>query len=139
MINTINMQQMRYINLFERVCNVSTRHCFLYNNMIVFAVPKSKVSLAVGKNGVNMKRLGEILRKRIKVISFSEDENDLSKFIAEVIEPVSFNKVELKGNEIIISAGRQNKAALIGRNHQREKELEDILKNLFKIGKLRIT
>jgi len=138
MINTIDMQQMRYINLFEQVCKVSTKHCFFYNNMIVFFVPKEKVSFAVGKNGMNMKKLGDILRKRIKVVSFSDNENDLHKFVSAIVEPMAFNKIELNGSEVVISAGRQNKAALIGRNHQREKELGEILKNFFKVDKLRI-
>ena len=54
------------------------------------------------------------------------------------MNPIEFNKVEVKENSVTISAGRQSKAALIGRNRTREKELADVLKNFFHITKLRI-
>ena len=139
MINTIDMQRMRYINLFGKVCKVSTKHCFIYNNAIVFVVPKDKVSFAVGRNGENMKRIGEILRRKIKVVAeLSDGEDEMARFVAAIVNPVTFNKVEIKGIEMIVTAGRQSKAALIGRNRQREKEIGEILKNFFPIKRLRI-
>ncbi len=140
MAGTIDMQLMRYINLFSRVSGVPTKNCFVYNNQIIFAVPKVKVSKAIGKGAINVKKLREILRKNIKVIAMpSIDSNEgISKFVADVVDPVEFTKVELNGNSMTLTAGRQNKAALIGRNRIREKELSDVLKNYFRIAKFRI-
>ena len=138
--NTIDMQLMRYINLFAKVSNVSTTHCFVYNNIIIFAVPYDKVYMAIGKNGGNMKRLGEILRKKIKVVELPRDESQeqIENFVSHIVEPISFNKIEIYEGIVSISAGRQNKAALIGRNRAREQELEDILKKFFHVQKLKI-
>jgi NusA-like KH domain protein len=140
MAGIIDMKLMRYINLFERVARVSTTNCFVYNNVIIFAVPKELVSKAVGKDGINVRRLGETLRRKIKVIAIAnpEDDEGMKKFISDIVSPIEFNKVEIKDNQVTINAGRQSKAALIGRGRQREKELNDILKNYFKIQKLRI-
>lgn len=138
MSNTIDMQLMRYINLFERVARVSTKNCFVYNNFIIFAVPPKKVSLAVGKNGANVRKLGEILRKKIKVVPMASSKEEIPKFVEDVVSPTGFNKAEVKNNEVVISAGRQNKAALIGRARAREKELKNILKNYFGIESVRI-
>ena len=68
MESTINMQDMRYLNLFEKMTRVRTRYCFKYNEFIVFCVPKHLVSAAIGEGGANVKRMSEILRKKIKVI-----------------------------------------------------------------------
>lgn len=140
MANIIDMQLMRYINLFEKISRVSTTKCFVYNNQIIFAVPKAKVSVAIGKGAVNVKKLNEILRRKIKIVAMPpEDTHDgIGKFIGSVIEPVEFHKIEVKENSVVISAGRQSKAALIGRNRIREKELSEVLKNFFHIAKLRI-
>ena len=67
MNKTIDMQFMRYINLFRSYTKISTSDCFNYNNTIYFAVPKSQMSLALGRNGENIKRLVEVLRKKIRV------------------------------------------------------------------------
>ncbi len=140
MAGVIDMQFMRYINLFARTTKVSTTKVFVYNNQIVFAVPKNKVSLAIGKGACNIKRMSEILRKKIRVVVMPAviDDEGIKKFIRDVVSPIEFNGVELKGGGAIINAGRQSKAALIGRNRQREKELADVLKSFFSINKFRI-
>lgn len=135
---TIDMQTMRYINLFGKVSHVSTTKCFVYNGSIYFVVLKGMVSKAVGKDGANVKKLSQILRKKIKVIPMPKSSGDIAGFVKAVVDPITFNKVDVKDGEVIISAGRQSKAALIGRRRIREKELEGILKNFFQIKKLRI-
>jgi N utilization substance protein A len=140
MVGTIDMKLMRYINLFSRISRVPTTKVFVYNNVIVFAVPKQLVFKAIGKGGVNVKKLGETLRKKIKVIAVAEreDKEDIKRFISDVVSPVTFNKIEFKDSSAVITAGRQSKAALIGRGRIREKELSEILRNFFKIQKVRI-
>jgi len=140
MAGTIDMQLMRYINLFSRTTKVPTTKCFVYNNQIVFAVPKAKVSVAIGKGADNVKKLNGILRKKIKVVAMpaSDNREGIGKFVEAVVAPVEFNKVEVKENSVTINAGRQSKAALIGRGRQRERELSEVLKNFFHITRLRI-
>jgi NusA-like KH domain protein len=137
---TIDMKHMRYINLFSKVSHVPTTKCFVYNGQIIFVVPKGKVSKAIGKEAANVKRLRDILRKKIRVVAMpnKESRESVAKFVVDVVDPIEPSKVEVRENSITISAGRQNKAALIGRNRVREKELFGVLKDYFNIGKLRI-
>jgi len=122
---------MRYINLFEKFSNISTRHCFDYNDAITFAVPKHLVSKAIGKNGVNVKKLNEILGRKIKIIPVPEDINDVKEFLGAIVSPVHFKDLQTNDNEIIINAGAESKAALIGRNRRRLIELQKIAKAYF--------
>ena len=100
-----------------------------------------KVSLAIGKGAINVKKLSGILRKKIKIVAMpSVDSSErIGKFIEDVVSPIEFNGIEFSNGGVVINAGRNSKAALIGRNRQREKELADVLRNFFGIGKLRIT
>lgn len=140
MAGTIDMQLMRYINLFARTTKVMTRRVFLYNNQIFFAVPKSKVSVAIGKGACNIKKMGELLRKKIRVVAMPavDDAEGVKKFIVDVVAPIEVTGVEIKSGTIVVNGGRQSKAALIGRNRVREKELGDVLKDFFGIEKLKI-
>lgn len=138
MANTIDMQFMRYINLFSKISHVSTTNCFVYNNQIVFAVPKRDLSKAIGKGAVNVKKMSETLRKKIKVIEMPVDKMGIEKFVKDLVDPVEFNTLEVKDGAVTISADRQGKAMLIGRNRVREAELREILVKAFKISKLRI-
>lgn len=130
MVNTINMQDMRYLNLFEKIMRVRTRFCFKYNEAIVFCVPKTLMAKAIGENGKNIKKMSGILDKRIKVVVAPNGISDVGVFIKAVVNPVTFKNIEVKNNEIIVTGGT-NKAALIGRNKRRLLEMQKIVKGFF--------
>lgn len=140
MAGVIDMQLMRYINLFARTTGVSTTKVFVYNNQIVFAVPKAKVSLAIGKGASNIKRMSETLRKKIRVVAMPavDDVEGIKRFVEDTVAPIEIGGVELKSGSVVVNGGRQSKAALIGRNRVREKELGDVLKSFFGVRNLRI-
>ncbi len=139
MVGTIDMQSMRYLNLFNKVCKVQTKYCFKYNNTLVFAVPNQKVSLAIGPNAKNVKLLSSKMGQKIKVVGVGtkQTKDSVSKFVEKLVEPVVITKIDLKDDELVITGGRQTRASLIGRNRIREKELLNILKGLFGIKGIR--
>ena len=130
-MTVIDMQMMRYLNLFNKVSHVPTTRCFIYNNTILFAVPASMVSRAIGPQGRNVRMIQETLGKRVKIISEAQGPRDVERFVRDVVEPVGFKSVSVQGDEAIVNAGGQYKAALIGRNKARLLELELIIQNVF--------
>ena len=131
---------MRQINLFQQICKISTKHFFSYNNSLVFGVPRSQVSKAIGKDASNVKRLSQILRKKIKIIAMPslDDNSGIIKFIEDLVSPVEISKIQITEDKMEINTNRINRASLIGRNRTREKELIKILKDAFSIRELRI-
>jgi NusA-like KH domain protein len=140
MAGIINMQSMRYMNIFSRITNISTKYAFDYNNSIVFGVPKSKMSLAIGKNAENVKKINLLIRKKIKIIAMPEkdDYKGIEKFILDIVSPIEVSNVSVDDNSATITANKMSKASLIGRDRAREKELLEILKNNFSILNLKI-
>lgn len=130
-MKTIDMQDMRYLNLFGKITKVNTRFCFKYNEGIIFCVPRMMISKAVGEGGKNIKQMNSILRKRIKVIPRPRGIQDARKFIEAIVSPVTFKDLEVKDDEMILTAGPQSKAALIGRNKRRLLEMQRIVKDFF--------
>lgn len=131
MAGTISMQDMRHLNLFRRITGVSTRHVLRYNEMIVFCVPKSMISKAIGPEARNIKRIGEILGRRIKVIPIPQGNQHIRQFIQAIVFPIDFKDLEIKEGEIILNAGNRSKAALLGRNKRRLHEMQKIIKDFF--------
>lgn len=131
MVTTIDMQHMRYLNLFEKVTRVNTKYCFNYNEGLVFIVPRRLVSKAIGEDAKNLKRINQIIHKRIKVVAQPVSIKDVKSFIETVVSPVTFNDIEVKEDEVILSAGSRNKAALLGRNKRRLLEMQKIIKAIF--------
>lgn len=131
MVNTLDMQDLRYLNLFEKVTGVRTHYCFEYNNTIIFCVPRELVSKSIGPNVRNLRRISEIIKKRVKVIAIPKAPQDIKRFIELVVSPVTFKDLEVLPNEIVLNAGSQSKAALIGRDKRRLIEMQKITKDFF--------
>ncbi len=125
------MQDMRYLNLFGRISGISTRHVLKYNQMLIFCVPRRFLSKAIGEGGRNIKKVSEILGKRTKVIPIPQGIEHAKQFIEAIVNPVKFKDLEVKEKEIILTAGKQSKASLIGRNKRRLLEMQGIIKDFF--------
>lgn len=132
MTSILDMQDLRYLNLFAKITRVDTRYFFEYNNMLVFCVPRKLVQKALGKNAENLKKMSSIVGKRIRVFAYPEGVGEAKEFIEHIVSPLTFTDLEITPNEIIMNAGRMNKALLIGREKKRLEEMKNITKYFFK-------
>ena len=130
MVNTIDMQDIRYLNLFERIMKVRTRFCLKYNETLIFCVPGPLLPKAIGEGGRNVRKMNSILGKRIKIVASPQGIRDAEYFIRAIVNPVAFKDLEIRGDEFILSGGR-NKAILIGRNKRRLLEMQKIIRSFF--------
>jgi len=143
-MKTFDMQFIRYMNLFSRITRVSAKHSFLYNNMIVFVVMPSNVERAIGRDNENLKKISNILGKRIRVVAQPRGIKDISGFLSVIVSPIKYQNLNIVDNEtgekevVISTQGRENKAMLIGRERIREKELKEIVEQYFGIKNLKI-
>jgi transcription antitermination factor NusA-like protein len=94
-------------------------------------VPYPLLGKAIGENGINIHKMKEILRRKVRIIPNPRGIQDIKTFIENIINPLVFKNIEIKENTIIISANKQNKAGLIGRDKKRLKEMQSIIRDFF--------
>jgi len=130
----IDMQTMRYLNLFERIVRVRATKCFVYNNMIYFTIPSRFFSKAIGNQNQAAKLISEQLGKRIRIIKDTNDDLDsIGRFIEAVVSPAGFSSIDFQNGIYVITAGSRERAAtLIGRNKVRLNELNSIMESYFR-------
>lgn len=138
MVKVLEMQFIRYANIFNNVTRIRTNHCFEYNNTIIFVVPRKFVMSAIGPNNQNLERLSSIIGKKIKVVAEPNGKEDLESFAAIITRPIRFKSIEVRDDEAVINANMQSKASLIGRDKARLQEMENILGQYFGIRKVRV-
>lgn len=61
------------MNLFSDVTSVIPRDCINFEDKILFVVNQGQAGLAIGKNGIKIKMLQEMLKKEVIVIEYSDD------------------------------------------------------------------
>jgi transcription antitermination factor NusA-like protein len=138
MIKVLDMQFIRYANLFNQITRIRTKHCFEYNNMIVFVVPRNLVLRAIGQNNSNLEKLSNIIGRKIKVVADPNGIEDIENFVSILVKPIRLKGIEIKDGEAIINSNAQSKASLIGKGKIRLTEMENILGQYFGVRKVRI-
>ena len=138
MVKVLDMQFIRYANLFGKITRISTNHCFEYNHTIIFVVPRKIVMKAIGPNNINLKNLSDVIGKRVKIVAEPNGPEDMNNFVSIITYPVKFKSIEVKDGEAVINANIQSKASLIGKERARLIEMENILGQYFGIRKVRV-
>tara|TARA_Y100000034_G_scaffold128526_1_gene183325 strand:+ start:998 stop:1408 length:411 start_codon:yes stop_codon:yes gene_type:complete len=126
---------MQYISLFESLTKVKVKDSYLKDKGIVFIVERGGLFKAIGKNGANIKKIENMLNKRIKVVEFDES---VEKFVINLVKPVEVEVSLIDQNVEIKPKEARTKGLLIGREGKNLKELKDIISRHYKIDSVKI-
>ena len=61
-----DMNTMKFISIFESLTSSSLKDCLDLNGKLVFVVKQGEIGKAIGKGGVNIKKLERVLKRRIR-------------------------------------------------------------------------
>jgi transcription termination/antitermination protein NusA len=122
---------------FENATHTKLRDCFEdENGMLIFVVEQAQLGLAIGKGGANAKKIEEALKRRIRIIEYS---NDAVQFVTGIIHPFKATDVKLSEEGIItITAESASRGYIIGRGGSNLKNYENIAKRFFPIKEIRV-
>ena len=125
---------MKLMTLFESMTGAKLKDCIL-NERLLFIVEENEIGKAIGKKGSNIKRLENMLNKRIKVVEFNQD---VLQFIKNLLYPLQTSGIENNDDVIAIQADTKTKSLIIGRNQQNLKNLISIVKRFFDIESIKV-
>lgn len=126
-----DLQTIGMITTFEKITRVNVKRFFKDRfGQLLFIVEEGHAGKAIGKAGMNIKKMQYLLKKKIKVVEYSGDPKE---FIRNYLAPLRIDKIEANEETIeITSRDQKTKGVIIGRDRQNLKELNAIIKNLFK-------
>ncbi|MCD6398457.1 MAG: NusA-like transcription termination signal-binding factor [Candidatus Aenigmarchaeota archaeon] len=128
-----DMKTIGLIGIFEEITRVNVKDCIFDESSVYFLVDEGYAGKAVGKNGINIKKLRQKIQKQIKIFEYNENSE---KFASNLVP--NNNSVEIKNNKIYISVGAENKGKIIGRNGENIKKIRELLKRNSDINILEI-
>ena len=130
-MKVITAEIIGYINLFENVTRARVKDCYPGNEALIFVVYEGEAGKAIGKNGENIKKLTGLMKKRIKVVEFSDDP---LKFVSSLIAPFTAEiRFEDEKTVSIQGRGAKFKQAVLGPERKNLKELQSIVSNYFNV------
>jgi N utilization substance protein A len=123
-----------YMSLFESLTLAKLKDCIINTNSVIFIVHENQAAKAIGKKGTNVRRLEQLLNRKIKIVEFN---SDILKFIKNLLYPLK-PEIQKKEGAIFIGGDTKTKALLIGRNSQNLNNLISIIKRYFKLVNIKI-
>jgi N utilization substance protein A len=131
---------MNYISLFESVTGAVTKDCIIdeNNDRIIFIVRQGDMGLAIGKGGINVKRLKNILNKNIEVVEYAEDPETLIKHALAParVKSVKIMKTPDGQKTAYVTVEPQDKGIAIGKDGKNILKAKLIAKRYFDIEKI---
>jgi len=126
---------MKYMQLFESLTRAKLKDC-INNGQLIFIVEENEIGKAIGKKGSNVKRIEELLKKRIKIVEFNPD---VKQFIRNFVLPLQVKDINEENNIITITGpDTKTKGLLIGRERKNLENLKSIVKRYFEIEDIRV-
>jgi len=126
---------MKLITLFESMTGANVKDC-IANEKLIFIIEENEMGKAIGRNGVNIKRMEVLLKKKIKLAEYNKD---ILQFIKNMIHPVELSDIKQE-NRIITIYGKDSstRAMLVGRERQNINHLTDVVKRYFDIKEIKV-
>jgi len=117
----------------EKITRVRVKDCFKDDDdeTIYFIVHRGEMGKALGKGGANIKKVQQVLDKKIRVIEYNDD---LVAFVKNVIYPVEVEEINVDNNTVIIKDSRKKtKSLLIGRESRNLNIIKRAVRRFFNV------
>ncbi len=128
-------ESMKLIMFFESMTGAKVKDC-ISNEKLIFIIEENEMGKAIGRNGVNIKRAENKLKRKIKLVEFS---NDVLQFVKNLIYPMQVPDISQE-NGIITICGKDTgtRAMLIGRERQNINKLIDVVRRYFDVKEIKV-
>lgn len=130
------------MSLFQNVTGATAKDCIEDANQdrVIFIVSPGKMGLAIGKGGMHIKSLQNLVKKNIELVEFDEDP---AKFIANLLNPKLVMEVKMtsradgtKQATVIVDPGK--KGIVVGRDGRNAQKARMLAKRYFDISNVMI-
>ena len=131
-----NLQTINYINIFSNITKTNVKDCIVKEEIITFIINQNQAARAIGKQGKNVKRLSNLLKKRIKIIEYNQDP---ARFVANLISPIKAKDISKQDSIIIVKTNNfKEKSQIYGREKTNFKQIQEMLSKFFSELKIKL-
>ena len=139
MTQSINLttDQMRMMSLFQNVTGATARDCVEdeKQDRVIFVVNTGKMGLAIGKGGMHIKSLQNIVKRNVELVEFDEDP---AKFLSNLLNSKLVSEVKINTRadgtkQAIVMVDPRKKGIVVGREGRNAEKARMLAKRYFDI------
>ena len=133
----LSTDQMRMMSLFQNVTGATARDCIEdeKQNRVIFVVNTGKMGLAIGKGGMHIKSLQNIVKRNVELVEYNEEPE---KFIASLLNPKLISDIKINtrqdgSQQAIVMVDPRKKGIVVGREGRNAEKARLLAKRYFNI------
>ena len=138
----LSTDQMRMMSLFQNVTGATARDCVEdeKQDRVIFVVNTGKMGLAIGKGGVHIKSLQNIVKRNVELVEFDEDP---AKFLSNLLNSKLISEVKINtradgSKQAIVMVDPRKKGIVVGREGRNAEKARLLAKRYFGISSVLI-
>ena len=144
MTETIKLttDQIKLMSLFQNVTGATARDCIEDEKLdrVIFVVNQGKMGLAIGKGGITIRNLQNVVKRNVELVEYSEDPTEFLKNMLnpKLVSEVKINK-RLDGSmQAIVMVDPKKKGIVVGREGRNAEKARLLAKRSFQISSVLI-
>lgn len=130
--------QMQMMSLFQRVTKSTARDCVEdeKQDRIIFVVETGKMGLAIGKGGINIKSLQNMIKRNVELVEYNEKPEQFLKnmFNRKLISDVKITTRPDGAKQATVTVDQGKKGIVVGREGRNAEKARLLAKRYFDIG-----
>ena len=138
----LTTDQMRLMSLFQSVTGATARDCVEdeKQDRVIFVVNTGKMGLAIGKGGMHIKSLQNMVKKNVELVEYDEDP---ARFLSNLLNPKMVTEVKINtrpdgAKQAIVMVDPKKKGIVVGRDGKHAEKARMLAKRYFDIGSVLI-
>ncbi|MGH9911257.1 MAG: NusA-like transcription termination signal-binding factor [Nitrososphaeraceae archaeon] len=139
----LTSDELRLMSLFQSITSVTARDCVVDDKMdrVIFIVNKGQMGLAIGKGGMTIRQLQNVVAKKVELVEYSEDASD---FVRNILNPQMVNDVKITqrtdgSKQAVVLVDAKRKGVVVGKEGRNAEKARLLAKRYFQISNVLIT
>lgn len=139
----LTSDELRLMSLFQSITSVTARDCVVDDKMdrVIFIVNKGQMGLAIGKGGMTIRQLQNVVAKKVELVEYSDDASD---FVRNILNPQMVNDVKITqrtdgSKQAVVLVDAKRKGVVVGKEGRNAEKARLLAKRYFQISNVLIT
>jgi N utilization substance protein A len=139
----LSSEQLSLMSMFQSVTGATARDCVVDEklNRLIFVVAKGQMGLAIGKDGVSVKKLERSVRRPVEVVEWADGVEELMRNAlgAKHVQRVEISN-RLDGTKgVVVFVDPRKKGAVLGLGGRNAEKVRMLARRYFDITNVQIT
>lgn len=139
----LTSDELRLMSLFQSITSVTARDCVVDDKMdrVIFVVNKGQMGLAIGKGGMTIRQLQNVVTRKVELVEYSDDASD---FVRNILNPQMVNEVKITqrtdgSKQAVVLVDAKLKGVVVGKEGRNAEKARLLAKRYFQISNVLIT